>query len=350
MNIVSTNKCARYLLLVKSVWPNEQLHLNRALKLNISHPEVHYFGGFHFLHIYTTLTAHLDWKVTVISIKYYNALSMEMTQQFVVFVPGDLDICSLTLTFKLVRARDQRRLTCEFGANPFSGSQDMWGTNKKNPKVAEGTKTEPYLRAVNTSAYCSNNVSKPTYQWTISVSAQLKNAEDAAMLRWQTAHIRQLMTLNWRQTNYIDLVVGVHRQHFHHHRSSFCWCCWHVSLKLCDPSLHCSICCKTNLNDKRYCHVYWQTSGCFSLYWMLCWPIYCKLDLTHRDCDWKILCLLGRSAWVTGLMFSVSQASMLPFVNGTKNQYRSPMAFQHHLQHQHHMTLNSEVCKVGQSV
>ena len=78
-----------------------------------------------------------------------------------------------------------------------------------------------YSCVVNTSAYC-NNVSKPTYQWTISVSVQLKNAEDAAMLRWQTAYIRQLMTLNWHQTNYIDLVVGVHRQHFHHHHSSFC--------------------------------------------------------------------------------------------------------------------------------
>jgi len=167
------------------------------------------------------------------------------------------------------------------------------------------------------------------------------------MLRWQTVYIRQLMTLNWHQTNYIDLVVGVHRQHFHHHRSSFCCCCWHVSLNLCDPSSHCSICCKPNLNDKRYCHVCWQPSDWFSLYWMLCWPIYCKLDLTHRDCHWQILCQLGRSAWVTGLMFSVSQASMLPFVNGTKNQCRSPVAFQHHLQHHHHMMLNAEVCKVG---
>jgi len=28
----------------------------------------------------------------------------------------------LTLTFKLVQARDQTRLRCELGANPFSGS------------------------------------------------------------------------------------------------------------------------------------------------------------------------------------------------------------------------------------
>jgi len=29
------------------------------------------------------------------------------------------------LTFKLVRARDQTRLPCEFGANPFSGSRHI---------------------------------------------------------------------------------------------------------------------------------------------------------------------------------------------------------------------------------
>jgi len=31
-------------------------------------------------------------------------------------VPDDLDLLPLTLTFKLVRARDQTRLPCEFGA------------------------------------------------------------------------------------------------------------------------------------------------------------------------------------------------------------------------------------------
>jgi len=34
------------------------------------------------------------------------------------------------LTFKLVRARDQTRLPCEFGTNPFSGSRDILYTNK----------------------------------------------------------------------------------------------------------------------------------------------------------------------------------------------------------------------------
>jgi len=54
------------------------------------------------------------------------------------FDPGDLDLCPLTLTFKLVGARDQTRLPCEFGANPFSGSQDISYTNKhKSAAVAE---------------------------------------------------------------------------------------------------------------------------------------------------------------------------------------------------------------------
>jgi len=45
----------------------------------------------------------------------YNALSMGMKTPLV----------TLTLTFKLVRARDQTCLLCEFGANTFSRSQDI---------------------------------------------------------------------------------------------------------------------------------------------------------------------------------------------------------------------------------
>jgi len=37
----------------------------------------------------------------------------------------------VTLTFKLVRARDQTRIVCEFGANPFSASPGISYTNKK---------------------------------------------------------------------------------------------------------------------------------------------------------------------------------------------------------------------------
>jgi len=47
----------------------------------------------------------------------------------------------VTLTFKLVRARDQRRLPGEFGANPFIGSRDISYTNKKS---LTAPKTEPY--------------------------------------------------------------------------------------------------------------------------------------------------------------------------------------------------------------
>jgi len=38
----------------------------------------------------------------------------------------------LTLTFKLVRARDQTRLSCELGANPFSSSRDISNQIKSN--------------------------------------------------------------------------------------------------------------------------------------------------------------------------------------------------------------------------
>jgi len=52
----------------------------------------------------------------------------------------------LILPFKLVRARDQTRLPSEFGANPFSGSRDIWFTHKmkKNKKSQTALKTEPY--------------------------------------------------------------------------------------------------------------------------------------------------------------------------------------------------------------
>jgi len=40
----------------------------------------------------------------------------------------------LTWTFKLVWVRDQTCLPCEFGANPFSSSRDIWCPNKKKWK------------------------------------------------------------------------------------------------------------------------------------------------------------------------------------------------------------------------
>jgi len=50
------------------------------------------------------------------------------------FVPGDLDLWPLTLTFKFFRPRDQIRLPCDFGADLFSGSRDISCTNKKVTK------------------------------------------------------------------------------------------------------------------------------------------------------------------------------------------------------------------------
>jgi len=38
------------------------------------------------------------------------------------------------MTFKLVQAKDQTRLPCQFGANPFSGSRDISYTSKKTEK------------------------------------------------------------------------------------------------------------------------------------------------------------------------------------------------------------------------
>jgi len=62
------------------------------------------------------------------------------------FVLGDFGLRPFTMTFKLIRARDQTRLHCEFGANPFSGSRDISYTTKKQ---TDGTKKQnnPQLTA-----------------------------------------------------------------------------------------------------------------------------------------------------------------------------------------------------------
>jgi len=55
----------------------------------------------------------------------------------------------LTLTFKLVWARGQTRLRCEFGANPFSDSRYISYTNKNTQ--TDGAKNRTFrssLRAV----------------------------------------------------------------------------------------------------------------------------------------------------------------------------------------------------------
>ena len=55
----------------------------------------------------------------------------ERAEKWCFFVPDDFDLWSLTLTFKLVRARNQTRLPCEFGANPFSSSRNISQAYKK---------------------------------------------------------------------------------------------------------------------------------------------------------------------------------------------------------------------------
>ena len=74
-----------------------------------------------------------------------------------VFVLGDLDLWSLTLTFKFVQASDQACLPGEFGANPFSGCRDISYTNKKHRLTAP--KTEPsavhYVREKSTESEIS---------------------------------------------------------------------------------------------------------------------------------------------------------------------------------------------------
>jgi len=61
-------------------------------------------------------------------------------------VPDDLDLLPLTLTFKLVRARDQTRLPCEFGAYPFCGSGDISCTKSHRQRQKQNL-TRSSLRA-----------------------------------------------------------------------------------------------------------------------------------------------------------------------------------------------------------
>jgi len=55
------------------------------------------------------------------------------------------------LTFKLVRARDQTRLPCEFVANPFGGSRDISYTNKKSQSAKNRTLRSSLRAFVNNS-------------------------------------------------------------------------------------------------------------------------------------------------------------------------------------------------------
>ena len=68
----------------------------------------------------------------------------------------------LTFTFKLVRARDQTCLPCEFGTNQFSGSQDISYTNKKTQSDGKKNRTfHSSLHVVTTeNEWCFNVVER----------------------------------------------------------------------------------------------------------------------------------------------------------------------------------------------
>jgi len=85
-------------------------------------------------------------SATACSVRHtpYYTLSMGMTQQF--FCPWWP--WPWPLTFKPVPARDQTRLLCKFGANPFSRSGDITVTKQKTTLITDSTKREPYLHAV----------------------------------------------------------------------------------------------------------------------------------------------------------------------------------------------------------
>jgi len=56
--------------------------------------------------------------------------------------PCFLSLVTLTLTFKLIQARDQTSLPCEFGTNSFSSARHISYTNKQ--KSHRLPNTEPY--------------------------------------------------------------------------------------------------------------------------------------------------------------------------------------------------------------
>jgi len=76
------------------------------------------------------------------------------------FAPGDLELWPLTLAFKLVWARDQTRLPCEFGANPFSGSRDISCTDKNHTLMEPKKQNLPQFTACNNKSKLPQDVPK----------------------------------------------------------------------------------------------------------------------------------------------------------------------------------------------
>jgi len=131
------------------------------------------------------------------------------------FVPGDLDLWPLTLTFKLARARDQTRLPCEFGTNTFSGSRDISYTNKNRHRQRQKQNLTQFTACgkysffkVSISFVINNHAdvlrSKENREreiwmkWLI-IAAQL--ASEKAWNRWTTKDY------SWSSTNTLSLFV-----------------------------------------------------------------------------------------------------------------------------------------------
>jgi len=105
----------------------------------------------------------------------------------------------LTLTFKLVRARDQTRLPCEFGTNPFTGSHDDSGdisfTNKKLTDSAKNRSLHSLLHVVKaTEPQKTRPIPRPRYWLLNKVKLQI-----ASNPFWENTFNRR--RAGWRQHN-----------------------------------------------------------------------------------------------------------------------------------------------------
>jgi len=91
----------------------------------------------------------------------------------------------LTLTFKLVRVSEQTCLPCEFGANPFSRSRDIWFTNKKTQTKKSQTALKQNLTQFTA---CGNN-NNSTQQLAVCKASECTNPITLAIFitgKWQT--------------------------------------------------------------------------------------------------------------------------------------------------------------------
>jgi len=82
------------------------------------------------------------------------------------FVPGDPDFWPMTLTFKLVRPRDQKHLPCEFCANLFSGSGDISYTKHQTNGAKNRTFRSSRRAVINNHSYKSSaSAGKPNFAY-----------------------------------------------------------------------------------------------------------------------------------------------------------------------------------------